>query len=389
MNDSQQIWAVVLFYGAAQGVVVSAALLILKRGRRAANVLLSAVVFVTTIGVTSWFLAASGLLIRVPFMSYGLLYLGVAIGPLFYFYTQTLLRPNYKPRVYLVLLLALVPDLLRVLDLIRIGNGPESLASFAMAARDGTIHAFPRTPLIKPAVLTGYMLVFLFLSWRQIRRAEAASKDLYSNGARSHVVWLKVLNAGITLFAVTVVLYLLNLVIFGKWAIRMDYVETLVRCLIIQTASVAAFFLPEAFTRNLAEFTNGNGRHRAPLDDATAAKYLRALHEHMETDKPYRLEDLRLADVADKLSISPHVLSQLINERLQTNFSDFINRYRVEDTQALIEQTENDCYTLLAIARDCGFNSKTSFYRAFKKHVGMSPSEYRGRLRAAGGTASG
>jgi AraC-like DNA-binding protein len=386
MIPNQQIWAAVLFYGAAQGLMVSVALLFLRRGRRAANILLSAVVFTATFSVASWFLVATGLMAKVPFMVYGPLFLGTALGPLFYFYTKTLLRPDYKLKILLAVVLIATPDLLRFLDILRRGIYPADLIEMYGNWRQGTEYTFRRFMLIKPTILTSYLLLFLYLAWRQIRLAEATFRDQHADGARRHVAWLKVLNVGLCLFSASVVVFLLNLFIYGKWLVHMEYIESLVRCLIIQSAAFAAFFLPEAFTRNVAELVNG--KRRAPIDDATAARYLRALDEYMDTEKPYRIEDLRMADLAKNLSISAHVLSQLINERLQTNFSDYVNKYRVEETQAQMENSDSEYYTLLAIARDAGFNSKTSFYRAFRKHVGMSPSEYRGRLKEAGRAAS-
>jgi AraC-like DNA-binding protein len=72
----------------------------------------------------------------------------------------------------------------------------------------------------------------------------------------------------------------------------------------------------------------------------------------------------------------------LINEHLIVNFLDFVNRYRVGEAQRLLQDEENDQYTLLAVAKEAGFNSKAPFNRAFKKYTGMSPSRYRQTERA-------
>ena len=95
----------------------------------------------------------------------------------------------------------------------------------------------------------------------------------------------------------------------------------------------------------------------------------------MDEEKPYLSPNLRLATLADQLQLSTHHLSQIINENLDSNFYDFINQYRIKAAQKLIEEKPH--YTLLQVAIEVGFNNKTSFNNAFKKHGGMSPSQYR------------
>jgi AraC-like DNA-binding protein len=125
-------------------------------------------------------------------------------------------------------------------------------------------------------------------------------------------------------------------------------------------------------------------KRRKIVDDSKAEEYLGRLRRYMKTEKPYRNEDLRLPDLAMALSMSPHALSQLLNDHLDTSFPDFINRYRAEEVQKRLEDGESEQYTLLAIANEVGFSSKTSLYRAFKKFFGISPSDYRKQLRESG-----
>jgi len=86
--------------------------------------------------------------------------------------------------------------------------------------------------------------------------------------------------------------------------------------------------------------------------------------------------ELSLADLAQKLRTNPSVLSAAINQNFGKNFNDFVNEYRVEEFKKQIQLPENKKLTLLAVALDCGFNSKATFNRAFKKFTGQSPKEY-------------
>ncbi len=101
----------------------------------------------------------------------------------------------------------------------------------------------------------------------------------------------------------------------------------------------------------------------------------------MSEDCYYKENNLSLNGLAKKLDMSPNYLSQIINEKEGKNFYDFINSFRVEEFKRLIANPKNKHYTLLALAYDCGFNSKSSFNRSFKKHSGITPSQYLASLK--------
>jgi AraC-like DNA-binding protein len=93
----------------------------------------------------------------------------------------------------------------------------------------------------------------------------------------------------------------------------------------------------------------------------------------MIRDKLYLEPELSLSDLAQKLRTNTSVLSAAINSNFGKNFNDFVNEYRVEEFKKQIKLPQNQNYTLLAVAFDCGFNSKATFNRAFKKFTGESP----------------
>jgi len=97
------------------------------------------------------------------------------------------------------------------------------------------------------------------------------------------------------------------------------------------------------------------------------------------TDKKlYTDPNLKLLDVAKRLNISPHELSKLINERLEKNFTELINEFRIKEAKQLLEN--NSLYTVEAIGHQCGFNSKSAFYKAFKKFTHLTPTKYKSQL---------
>ena len=98
--------------------------------------------------------------------------------------------------------------------------------------------------------------------------------------------------------------------------------------------------------------------------------------EYVEKNKPYLNPDLKINDLASEINQSAHSISQVINQYLGQSFTEFINKYRVEEVKRRMVDDEYSKFTLMAIAENCGFNSKTSFYRIFKKVTGQTPAEY-------------
>jgi AraC-like DNA-binding protein len=96
----------------------------------------------------------------------------------------------------------------------------------------------------------------------------------------------------------------------------------------------------------------------------------------MREEKLYRQPELSLNNLAARLNTQPNHLSQVINEREGKNFFDYINTLRVEEFRRIARNPENRKLTLFALAQECGFNSKSSFNRYFKKVTGQSPSEF-------------
>ena len=96
----------------------------------------------------------------------------------------------------------------------------------------------------------------------------------------------------------------------------------------------------------------------------------------METEKIYTESELSLSELANRLNTLPNYLSQVINDKEGKNFYDYINMLRIDEFKRLVSRPENRKYTLLSLSYDCGFNSKSSFNKNFKKVTGQSPSEY-------------
>jgi AraC-like DNA-binding protein len=117
------------------------------------------------------------------------------------------------------------------------------------------------------------------------------------------------------------------------------------------------------------------------LAASIANDYMENLSKKMKNDKPFLNGNLSINMLSELTSIPMHHLSQILNDQLGKNFFDFVNEYRVEEIKRQMMDSNNNNITLLGLAYDCGFNSKSSFNSTFKRITGKTPSEYKRQNR--------
>lgn len=113
---------------------------------------------------------------------------------------------------------------------------------------------------------------------------------------------------------------------------------------------------------------------KSALDDTRAARIARKIEAAMTDDQLYREPNLSLWDLAQHIGTTSHYVSQTLNTQIGSSFFDYINRWRIKDA---VEQLTSTSETILVIAYDVGFNSRSAFYKAFKRETGKTPSDLR------------
>lgn len=112
-------------------------------------------------------------------------------------------------------------------------------------------------------------------------------------------------------------------------------------------------------------------------ENETYKNDLQQLTSYMETEKPYLNPSLSIRNLAKELKMNSRDLSVLINQKLNQHFFDFVNEYRIKEAMDILSNPKKNEVTILEILYEVGFNSKSSFNTAFKKHTGQTPTEFR------------
>jgi len=115
---------------------------------------------------------------------------------------------------------------------------------------------------------------------------------------------------------------------------------------------------------------------RSGLKKKDIKGYIGMIEKHLSESKPFLDRELTIYDLSGQVQIPRHILSEVINEHMGKNFYNLINDYRVEEVKKRLENHKYKHLTILAIAYDSGFNSKSSFNTIFKEKTGSTPSEY-------------
>lgn len=231
-------------------------------------------------------------------------------------------------------------------------------------------------------------IVYVTLSLIKLRKHKKNIADQFSYTEKINLDWLRYLILGLSCVWIAV--------IFGKgeqvFATVVVYVFFIGYFGIKQTGIFSHHLSipdtsPQPSTENEIEETP----YSIPTTESTLekGKYLKSglnenelftIHDQltslMQKERLYTNPELTLADTAQQLKVHPNYLSQVINSVVKKNFYDYINSQRVEEFSRLVMNPQNQKYTLLSLAYECGFNSKTSFNRNFRKVTGLSPSEY-------------
>lgn len=227
------------------------------------------------------------------------------------------------------------------------------------------------------------LFIYVFLSFSALRAHKAKVKRVFADLAGKDLAWLNyMLGAFLFLVAISLLIYV----------VALQYPASQNQLTLLNLALLSAFILTLSFY----------AFHQHTLFDYAAAKVLEkvlagqnepryeksgmtpeeaaAIEERIEAfirDKGYIDPNVTLGSMSEKIGAPPYKISEALSKYMNTSFYDLINKHRVEDIKKAIHNPALSHLTLLSIAYDFGYNSKSTFNAAFKKFAGMTPSAFK------------
>ena len=293
------------------------------------------------------------------------------IGPLIYFYALSALKPDFKLKwvhglhllPYLFFLTYLVGEFSQY--------DKEGFLAVMETFMNGTM-PIDVWDILTFIIYSLHLEAYLLAVRREVNRSIRSEQQNYLTPIEHRVKWLKNLTIHAAILVV-IFSFLAGYMIFtGVYSVSGNYTLILVLSILVYLIAYKSIL-----DRNiiLPDFEVKYRSLKVNLNKEEGL--LQKLNTLMEKEKVYRQPDLKLADLAEQLNAPQHVISQLINNRLQVSFFELLNKYRIEDFKILLRDPKYSNYTILGLANEVGYNSKSSFNTAFKKHTGMTPSQFK------------
>lgn len=374
----------ILLFGASQGLLLCVVILCIKTGDREANALLGLFLGISAVELGLLALSYSGL----SFQSgiYKVYAIAILKGPALYLYVRALTEPGSPlGRAQFKHLLLVVPNLLLI---------------WWVTASSGSSRSVTGDYLLSPASVYWYSmllnLVGLAYAWAALRvlnRYRGGVEDLFSTVEEISLGWLKwLLGFYITLRLVNIGLDLVG----GQGLLLTSYKSYAVALLNIGVMYFVAFGglrQPIIFSGQFRQALNpleaaadqpllksDPGKYeKSGLSDSRIKRIWEQLSVAMTQQRLYMNPELTLPGLAAELQVSTNDLSRVINSREGKSFYDFVNGYRVEAASVLLVDASNNKRKMLDLAMEVGFKSQSTFYNHFKKHCGMTPTQYRAK----------
>ena len=355
---------VFLFVGLL-GLVWSCFLFTHKRGNVSANTFLGILVLVLSIFLLrrAADFQEGGILLLFYFVSHGFVFL---IGPSIYFHIASI---TDGPRKFKDIWLHLLPSLFAIIIL-------------------GLLYAFrhqlndpENIELLKPLSI-GYITLqvlhvigYILSSRKRVAQYVMKQEAHYSSLSRINTKWIKRLIILSIVLGVGILIIHFLIVSGGYYEINntADALFLVLLSIIIFSIIYTTWRQPEIIS---GIYSEKQKYLKSALSDKESQQLIEKLNQVILGDKAFLIHELNIKELAERMETSPHMLSQLINEIYHENFFHFVNGHRVDYAIQKIKQGDLRKMTMEAVAYESGFNSKTTFNRAFKRKMNCSPKEF-------------
>jgi AraC-like DNA-binding protein/uncharacterized protein (DUF486 family) len=385
-----EIWNIIILLGAIQGYVVSTLLFVSKKNNKISNRLLATLILLMTLACTNLYMTEAWYtryrIVRIieqvfPFV------MAMPIGPLIYFYVQSLLKPGFRLTKahkwhFSAVIIDWVPTLIVWVFLAGLLTG-------VLQREDGRgwgdfIDSFNTYGDI-PRWLS--ITVYLLLTKRLLTRFAHQNNHYAASRLEATGKWIRQF---INAFLVFQGIWLVFLVPYIIPAVRGPLLDTMSYYPIYIPLAILIYWLgfkgylhtqADAGEKLAEESTPVSGPQKVIVPSLTfteeeANRYIAALKKAMEADKLYLAPSLNVSSVSEHTGIAQKTVSFILNNHLHKSFNEFVNEYRIDEVKKRLLDKTYEHLTISGIALECGFNSQATFQRAFKNSTGVSPKEY-------------
>ena len=310
-------------------------------------------------------------------INYYLISLGLAFGPLVYLYVRTTLQAPFKlKRIDWLHFIPVCIYIIYKLVLLMHDSSQEGWENGYSGEWKSAIDEEYVSPIVNILTYTSQLL-YLALTGQLFWRYSSKIKQYFSSSYKVELNWLKhFLIVYIFLFFYG---YATDLI--DAFVTPLDYIHRwwwhLFSAIAIVYLGIKAYFTDLDALHNLTFEMVSPETAVKPEVQRDYSKGKSRLESFIVDSTAYLDPDLTLRQLSSEVGMSLHDLSEVINNGYGVNFNEFINRYRVEEVKRRLLDDQFEHLSLVALAMDCGFNSKATFNRVFKKLVGQSPSEYK------------
>lgn len=287
-------------------------------------------------------------------------------GPLFFLYLRQL---TTKKSVRAIDVFHFLPFFILILMYARFYVLPvkKKIEVLINGTHTDYIYSFGFEYLVIAGILFGYG-IFIFFKFKQKYKGDPEMK-----------LWIKIITGCFLAFTIAhVIFYTLTTLKTDIVGNRVDYFITMILVSLIGIVCYFAFIHPSIFHRGtpIEKLVPLVKYRKTGLTEEFSLEMKSKLEALMDTEKPFLDPEIRLDGVASLLDVSRNHASQIINEHFSMNFFEFINYYRIREAKHLLSSNTKNV-SVIDAAFQSGFNNRISFYKAFKKFVGTTPSEYK------------
>jgi len=375
MNITLEWIDVIIFIGICQGVFLTLTLQRITNTNRTANNILSILIVMATVMLIGRF-------VYFRFLTYWVFQWSILVdaivflfGPLIYTYVRRLLFKDNEtfrlPSMHFIPFLGMTAFALFHI----IFSTPEEYYQFYL---HGNLLLYFR---IISILMIASNLFYVIKSYQLLRQFKASEKGLFSFG-QSTLRYVNLFLLAVLASLILWVVSLMNSMIFNGSITYIGYDSIWVAIpVFIYVIGYFSLKQPELF--RIAEERKVSASKKERLSPQESKILGDKLDSLMINEKIFLQSDLTLSDVALLLQTSNNNLSWLLNQVYQSTFYDFINKYRVAEFVDKINKREHLKHTILALSMDVGFNSKSTFNKAFKDTMNDTPSNYIKKYLAA------